>query len=87
MTKQPKKDAIPTDVSREELAHFWDTHSVIDYLDELKPAKVRFAKKLEHVLAVRFDSETLTQLETQASRKGIGPTTLVRMWVKERLFA
>ena len=39
MTKQHKKDQIPENVSREELAKFWDTHDFTDYLTELKPAK------------------------------------------------
>jgi hypothetical protein len=46
MTKKLKKDPIPRNASREELAKFWDTHDFTDYLDELKPIKVTFAKNL-----------------------------------------
>ena len=85
MTKPHKKDPIPTNVSREELAHFWDTHSIADYWQELKPVKVRFAKNLSEGITIRFDSKTLETLRERAGKKGIGATTLIRMWVVERL--
>jgi hypothetical protein len=80
-----KPSRIPRFKSREEEAKFWDTHSFAEYWDEFKPVKVRFAKNLSEVLPVRFDSETLGKLREQAHKKGVGPTTLVRMWVMERL--
>ena len=82
-----KKSRIPKFTSIKEEAEFWDTHDTTDFEHEFKPVRVHFAKKLEHVLAVRLDSETLTKLEKEAAKKGVGPTTLVRMWTKERLFA
>ena len=82
--RQPKT-RIPEFASREEEARFWDTHDVTDYLDELKPIKVRFAKNLSEGITIRFDPETMRELRTQAQDKGIGPTTLIRMWVKERI--
>ncbi len=80
-------NSIPKFNSIEDEAEFWDTHDTTDFEQEFRPVRVHFAKKLEHILAVRFDSETLTKLESKASKKGIGPTTLVRMWVKEHLYA
>lgn len=71
--------------SRAEEAKFWDTHSIADYWDEFKPVKVRFAKNLSEVLPVRLDAETLNKLRKEARKKGVGPTTLVRMWIIERL--
>jgi CopG antitoxin of type II toxin-antitoxin system len=90
MTKQHKKDPIPHNASREELAKFWDTHDFTDYLDELKPIKVKFAKKLSEEklsegVTVRLDAETLEKLETQAKKKRLGTTTLIRMWLLEHL--
>jgi hypothetical protein len=37
---------VPEFTSREEEAEFWDTHDVTDYLDELRPVRVRFAPTL-----------------------------------------
>jgi predicted DNA binding CopG/RHH family protein len=85
-TREPaKKPRIPTFSSLEEEAEFWDTHDTTDYEEEFKPVKVRFAKNLSHVLALRLDQQTLEELREQARKKGIGPTTLARMWIRERL--
>ncbi len=84
MTKQKKKQ-IPEFKNRQEMAKFWDTHDFTEYKDEFKPIKVRFAKKLSEGITIRLDSETLSELRSQAQKKGIGPTTLARMWVIEQL--
>jgi hypothetical protein len=83
--KMRPKEPIPEFRSREEEAAFWDTHDLADYWDEWTPVKVRFAKNLSEGITVRFDPETMRALRTQAKRKGVGPTTLIRMWVLERL--
>ena len=36
-------------------------------------------------LTIRFDGQALEELRKLASTKGMGVTTLVRMWVLERL--
>ena len=76
---------IPTFTSREEEAHWFDTHDMADYQDEFKTIPARFAKHLSSVVPVRFDERTLHQLRNVAYQRGIGPTTLIRMWVLERM--
>jgi predicted DNA binding CopG/RHH family protein len=76
---------IPEFHSIEEEAEFWDTHDTTDFEDEFKPVKVRFARNLSEGITIRLDAETLAQLRTQAHEKGIGPTTLARMWILEHL--
>ncbi|MBM4405405.1 MAG: hypothetical protein FJ039_04365 [Chloroflexi bacterium] len=76
---------IPTFSSREEEAAWFDSHDMADYQDEFKVAKVRFAKNLSQGITIRFDARSLKALRMQASEKGIGPTTLARMWILERL--
>lgn len=86
MKSNKTRDPLPgKKATRKELAEFWDTHSFADYWDKLKPAKVRFAKNLSSAMTVRFDAETETKLRLEAQKKGVGPTTLVRMWVREKL--
>jgi predicted DNA binding CopG/RHH family protein len=80
-----KESQIPTFSSRDEEAAFWDTHDTADYEHVFKPVKVRFAKNLSQPLTIRLDPETLAELREQAHEKGIGPTTLARMWLLERL--
>ncbi len=48
MTKEERKtkEPLPALQSRQEMAEFWDTHDLTDYMDEVKAVKVRFAKNL-----------------------------------------
>ena len=48
-----------------------------------KPKDLVFRK--ERVLTLRLDEPTLDELKHLANRKGLGMSTLVRMWVKEKL--
>jgi predicted DNA binding CopG/RHH family protein len=86
MTKKTTtKKRIPEFTSIEEEAAFWDTHSTTDYEDEFKPVRVRFAKKLSEGLTIRLDSATLEKVRAEAHERGIGATTLIRMWVLEHV--
>jgi predicted DNA binding CopG/RHH family protein len=76
---------IPKFKSRQEEAEFWDTHSIADYWDEMKPVKVRFAKNLSEGITIRLDPTTMKAVRSEARAKGLGPTTLIRMWVMERI--
>lgn len=40
---------------------------------------------LSRGITIRFDPETLKELRRRARLKGIGPTTLARIWIIERL--
>ncbi len=81
------KSRIPDFKTLEEEAAWWDAHDPADYQDELKTVKVRFAKNLSAGLNIRLDPQSLNQLRAVAHKKGIGPTTLARMWIKEHLSA
>ncbi len=82
--RQPKQP-IPSFKTYAEEAAFWDTHDLTDYFDDFQPQTLRLAKPLASGITVRFDAQTLDKLREEAERKGIGPTTLIRMWVRERL--
>lgn len=51
---------------------------------DMKAKRPRRTRKLEP-MAVRLDQETLARLRELAQEQGIGPTTLVRMWILEHL--
>ena len=87
MSGRRKQTRIPAFTSREAEAEFWDTHDTADFEDEFRPANVRFARNLSQGITVRFTAETLETLRATAQKKGIGPTTLARMWILERLEA
>lgn len=90
MKAQPKSrerrpSRIPKFENREQAARWFDTHDMADYQDEFKTVRARFSKNLSEGITIRLDSETLAKIRSQASKKGIGPTTLIRMWIMERL--
>ncbi len=80
-----KESHIPTFANREEEAAFWDNHDISDYWDELEPVDLKVAKNLSKGITIRFDEETLSLLRHYAHQRGIGPTTLARMWILEHL--
>ena len=84
-SKSSGSSRIPDFSSREEEAEWWDTHSIVDYLDEMEPVNVKFAKNLSSPIAVRLDRSDRAELARIASDQGVGTSTLIRMWVKERL--
>jgi hypothetical protein len=81
----PAHGNIPAFDSIEEEAEFWDTHSFVDYLDDFEPLNVAPVVSPSSPLSVRLDSRDRAELTMIANERGIGPSTLVRMWIKERL--
>ncbi len=79
------KSKIPKFTSYKEEAEFWDTHDFTDYKDQTTPVKVKVSSNLSKVVPVRLTPDAITQLEIEAKRMGIGTSTLIRMWVLERL--
>ena len=79
-----KRKKLPRFKSRDEEAEFWATHSPLDY-GEWEEVTLEVARPLIHTLAVRLDAQTIDRLAAIGRRKGIGPSTLARMWLLERL--
>ena len=76
---------IPQFKNRAEEALFFETHKISEFEEELKPVKVRFAHNLSEGIHIRLDPATLGKLRQEARENGIGPTTLVRMWIMRQL--
>ena len=51
--------------------------------DEVVRSKVR--KPLDKVIPVRLPTDKWGQIREEARELGVGPTTLARMWILERL--
>ncbi len=79
------KPVIPKFRSREEESQFWETHSPLDYVGWQEAKQLRVARPLSHVLGVRLDAMTIDRLAEIGERMGIGPSTLARIWIMERL--
>lgn len=80
-----QKSRIPEFKNYEDEAKWWETHDLADYQDEFKIVQVKFAKNLSEGITIRFDQITLNKLRKLAHDKGLGPTTLARMWILEHL--
>lgn len=88
MSEKNGASRIPDFATIEEEAQWYDTHDMGDYLDEFKVVdrtRVRVAKQLSENLTVRLAPEYLGRLRDEAERKGVGPSTLARMWIMEHL--
>lgn len=84
-TPTPAHGRIPSFNNIEEEAAFWDTHSFTEFDEEFTPAEVTVSKNLSAPLSVRLDPHDRAEIDRQAQAKGVGPSTLIRMWVKEHL--
>lgn len=69
---------------RDKEAKFWEENFDAAWKAG-KPIKVKFAKNLSTTLNIRLDPQILSDVRAQASKKGLGPTQLVRMWIMEKL--
>ncbi len=69
----------------EEIAEFWDTHSLADYWDQTH--EVKFEIRAQRRRRVTLDPEVFLKVEAQARKRGLLPETLVNLWLAERLQA
>ncbi len=53
--------------------------------EDSEPVDVKIKRPLNMVIPVRMASDKWLELHAIARERGIGPSTLVRMWVLERL--
>jgi len=77
------KTAISQASSLEEIADFWDTHSLDDYWDQTQEAEFEVRARRRH--RITLDPDVYTQIEIQARVRGILPETLVHLWLSEKL--
>ncbi|MBI4187121.1 MAG: hypothetical protein HY530_06430 [Chloroflexi bacterium] len=68
---------IDKDIERIEKGDAWDEG------DEVVQVEVK--KPLDKVIPVRLSAEKWEELRKEARELGVGPTTLARMWILERL--
>jgi predicted DNA binding CopG/RHH family protein len=87
--KKHTKSSIPDFQSREEEAAWFNTHDVSEFWDELTPVNVRFAlqKPKEENIVVRVQKPIKERIERIAQSKGLNNSSLVRMWIMEKLQA
>lgn len=67
----------------DEIADFWDTHSLSDYWDYTH--EVAFEVRAQRRHRVTLDPHVYEQVAEEARIRGISPETLVNVWLSERL--
>ena len=82
-----KKRKIPNFKSLKEEAKFWETHSLADYWADFENVKlvVSLEKPKEETLVLRIQRSLKDRLEKLAKTEGISTSSLVRMWLTEKL--
>lgn len=80
---EPRLTSISKARTLDEIAEFWDTHSLTDFLDQTH--EVEFEVRAARRRKVALDPEIYAQVETQARSRGVRPETLINLWVAERL--
>jgi hypothetical protein len=83
--KPAKQKGLPRFASIAEEARYWQLHSPLDHPHTFREGSIEASGRLETLLAVRFDRETVALLRKVARAKGVGATTLLRLWTIERL--
>ncbi len=85
--KKNTKSKIPKFKSIEEEAEFWDTHSVTDFEDETEDVDivVELEKPRTDTLVIRVQKNIKDKMEKVAKKKGINVSTLVRIWLSQKL--
>jgi hypothetical protein len=81
-----KTQRLPETDSIQELAHFWDTHDLTDFEDELEEV-TEPAFEPATVIPLNLESDEAEAVRRMAEAKGIADADLIRGWVREKIQA
>ncbi len=84
-SEETKLTSISKARTIEEIADFWDTHSLADYWDQTH--EVEFTVRAKRRRRVTIDPDVYQQVEVKARTRGLLPETLVNLWLVEHLRA
>ena len=79
--KNDQRTSISDAGSIEEIAEYWDNHSLADHLEQTR--KVDFEVRAPR--RITLEPDVYTRLEEQAKTSGVPLATLANLWLKERL--
>jgi len=83
-----EKKNIPEFKTIKEEAAFWDTHDVTDYLEEIDLVSGTYlpqADERKTVMTIRIAPSLKEKVEQVARSYDISTSSLVRMWIVDRL--
>lgn len=68
----------------EEMAAFWDTHSLADYEDQTHEVEMSFAPSARRAY-IGIEPELLEELRRIARERHVSLQTLVNVWLRQRV--
>lgn len=83
--KQTSQTDISNARTEEEIADFWDTHSLDEHWEQTREAA--FALRAQRRRRITLDPEVYDRIEAQARARGLMSETLVNLWLKDRILA
>ena len=82
--KDMKKSRVRREWNDQELRAYYDRTSALDQGSRIHPLRVAFQKP-RRLVALRLDGDILEGVRRVAMMKGLNTSTLMRMWIAERL--
>ena len=80
---KPQMTSISKAQTIDEIAEFWDTHSLADYWDQTHEVDIEV--RAERRRRITLDPDLYSRVETLARLRGVMPETLVNLWIAERV--
>jgi hypothetical protein len=76
---------IPEMASYEEMAEFWDAHSLADYWEQTEPAEFEISPDARRRYLVAVDPDLLRRVQRMAHTRGLSTESLVNLFIEQRL--
>ncbi|MFQ5418940.1 MAG: CopG family antitoxin [Anaerolineae bacterium] len=76
---------IPEMKSYEQIADFWDTHSLADYWNQTEPAEFDIVPEARHRYLVAIDPDILSRVRRVARQRGLHTESLVNLFLEQYL--
>lgn len=84
LMEEDRTSSISGSRSIEEMAEFWDTHSLADYEDQTYEVEMTFEPSARRSL-VGIEPELMDELRRIARQRQISTQTLVNVWLQQRV--
>lgn len=80
---EPRLTSVSKARTLEEVAEFWDTHSLADYWDQTYEVEMTFDPSARRT-AVNIKPELMEDLRLIARERHVSTQTLVNLWLRQR---
>jgi len=76
---------IPEMKSYEQIADFWDNHSLADYWNQTEPAEFDIVPEARRRYLVAIDPDILSRVQRVARQRGLNTESLVNLFLEQYL--